>query len=69
MPYFECLHCGTVALVEATPPKCTRCGHGTGIIHQNQPRAERSAPQDQQNKKETGESGGEPSAASAPSPA
>jgi hypothetical protein len=37
MPYFECLHCGIVTPVEITPPKCSSCGHGTGVVHQNKP--------------------------------
>lgn len=47
MPYFECLHCANVAPVEATPPKCPQCGHGTGIVHQNEPRAARKEPEAQ----------------------
>ncbi len=35
--YFECLHCGAVTPVEETPPKCRRCGHGTGVIHAQKP--------------------------------
>jgi hypothetical protein len=63
MPYFECLHCGSIAVVDRTPPKCAQCGHGTGIIHQNEPRAERRAPEI---KKEAGDPGRGPTTASAP---
>jgi hypothetical protein len=49
--YFECLHCGAVTAVEATPPKCSRCGHGTGVIHLENPEStEKGAGTDQQEK-------------------
>ena len=35
--YFECLHCGVVTPVEEAPPKCSQCGHGTGVIHLQNP--------------------------------
>ncbi len=35
--YFECLHCHLITPVEATTPKCPRCGHGTGVIHSMNP--------------------------------
>jgi ribosomal protein L34E len=68
MPYFECLHCGTVAPVDATPPKCAQCGHGTGIIYQNEPPAARKAAETQK-KQEPGEPGLGSTTASAPSSA
>ena len=65
MPYFECLHCGTVTSVETTAPKCVQCGHGTGIIHQHEPRTVRDAPEIQK-KKEPGGSEPDSTKASAP---
>jgi hypothetical protein len=35
--YFECLRCGVVTVVEVAPPKCSQCGHGTGILHASRP--------------------------------
>ncbi len=34
---FECLHCGVMTPVEATPPKCGKCGYGTGVVHVQKP--------------------------------
>lgn len=36
--YFECLHCGTVTPLEGLPVKCPSCGHGTGVLHEQDPR-------------------------------
>ena len=57
MPYFECLHCGNIAPVKATPPKCPGCGHGNGIIHKNEPLSTASEPERQRTSK-PGEPGG-----------
>jgi hypothetical protein len=35
--YFECLQCNVVTPVEATPPKCSGCGHSTGVLHESKP--------------------------------
>jgi hypothetical protein len=35
---FECLHCGVFTPVTTVPPRCRRCGHGAGILHQRAPR-------------------------------
>jgi hypothetical protein len=35
--YFQCLHCGIVTPIEASPPKCGTCGHGTGVVHSQKP--------------------------------
>ena len=36
--FFECVHCGTIAPVETSPPRCANCGHGTGVLHLTDPR-------------------------------
>ena len=51
--YFECLHCGVVTPVEASPPKCGQCGHGTGVIHLEKPpedKDQKQKPTDSPNK-------------------
>jgi Zn finger protein HypA/HybF involved in hydrogenase expression len=30
--YFECLSCGRESEVASTPPKCSDCGSGSGVI-------------------------------------
>jgi len=57
MPYFECLHCGTITTIEGTGPKCPTCGHGTGIIHQNEPPA--AAARDESKKAKNADEPGE----------
>jgi len=39
--YYECLRCGVVTEVDTATPKCSQCGHGTGILHQEDPRKSR----------------------------
>lgn len=29
---FDCLECGQTSLLEALPAKCSKCGHGNGVI-------------------------------------
>jgi len=48
--YFECLHCGVITEVAATPPKCRNCGHGTGVLHTRDPRIRKSRPEGSGNK-------------------
>ena len=62
MSYFECVHCGSVAPIDAMPPKCPRCGHGTGVIHLKEPPAADRKPADGE-KTEPGESGTAPGSA------
>ena len=35
--YFECLACGAITSFEVPPPKCGRCGCGTGITRHGNP--------------------------------
>ena len=37
--FFECVRCGVITPVELSPPRCSSCGHGTGILHTNDPRS------------------------------
>ena len=30
--YFECMSCGCESEVTSTPPRCTDCGSGSGVI-------------------------------------
>jgi len=49
--YFQCLHCGVVTPVEEAPPKCSKCGHGTGVLHlQNPESLEQGGGKEQQRK-------------------
>jgi hypothetical protein len=33
--YFECLGCRAVTVVSVTPPKCSKCGSGWGMVRSN----------------------------------
>lgn len=37
LSYFECLQCSVVTPIEASPPKCSGCGHSTGVLHLSRP--------------------------------
>jgi hypothetical protein len=30
--YFDCMRCGHMSLVSTQPPKCPKCGSGSGVI-------------------------------------
>ena len=43
--YFECMSCGRESVVASTPPKCTECGSGSGVISPHS-RAQKEMTQD-----------------------
>jgi hypothetical protein len=75
LSHFECLHCGVMTVVEATPPTCGQCGHGTGVLHLQTPESlERDPAKDPKeqsadsSEKPEGTSGMHPASARMPTP-